>query len=108
MPNYLRKRYKKAEAETLSARKKLIEAIKQKDSTKRAIASFEVQKAQQKMVEERYLRLKTLAQKAKKLKHHELAKKLEYDATQAETHFRSIAREMERTKHELTKELKKS
>lgn len=106
MPNYLRQRQKEAEKRTLEARKKFHEATKQKNQLKIKIINLEVQKAQEKMIETRYLRLLKLAEKAKKQKHTELAKNLEHDAKIMEREFLITGKNIQKLKNDLREALK--
>lgn len=106
MPSYLRIRQKEAEKKTLEARNKFQKAVKEKNQLKMKLTNLEVQKAQEKMLETRYLRLVKLSEKAKKLKHTELAEHLMYDAKIAERDFLITSKNIERLKNELKKALK--
>lgn len=106
MPSYLRIKQKEAERKTLEARKKFYEAGKEKNQLKMKLTNLEVQKAQEKMLETRYLRLVKLSEKAKKLKHSKLAENLMHDAKIAEREFLITGRNIERLKNELKEVLK--
>jgi hypothetical protein len=70
------------------------------------ITNLEVQKAREKMLETMYLRLVKLSEKAKKQKHLELAKNLEYDAKTMEREFLITGKNIQRLKSELREALK--